>query len=206
MTILNKIFTLLLVLSIPSFATALPDFIYQKSEITPESNYKIYQNMQKLKRYIRQHNKDSALEIAINTLKLSSQIDEDRVIDQYDYLFTHYIILSIIESDEKEDQEYIRLSTKLFNYLDDVTSKGVWEESELGQFQMKIYREVGNATALKLLKHHKTEQMEDLDKALKIIEKSEKYIKSSDDFYIKNTKARILEMIEKEKVIYEIIN
>ncbi len=202
----NNFFTLLVIFSIETFAQPLPELIYQKSKITPESKYEIYQNAKKAKHYFHKGEQENALNSAIKTLTLSLETAGDRIIDQYDYLYSHYIILSIIKTDATKDKEYIKLSSKLFNYLDDVTSKGIWEESELGLFQMKLYREIGNTMAIKILKNKKEEQIDQLEKALEIIKKAEKYIRSPNDFYIKETKQKIIDAIDENKVTYEIIN
>ena len=187
-------------------AIPLPDFIYQKSKVTPESNYEIYKKMKEARSFLYKGKQENALNMALDALNISSQIKANRVIDQYDYLSAHYIILSVISNDQTKDQDYIKLSSKLFTYLDDTTSRGVWEESELGLFQMKLYREIGNTMALKLLNNAKKEEINRLQEALRIIEKAEKYIRSPDEFYIKETKQKILHAIEKNEVEYEIIN
>jgi len=202
----NKIFTLLVIFSIQIIATPLPELIYQESEVTPESKYEIYQKFKQTKNSFLKGEQENALNGAIETLTLSLQTSGNRVIDQYDYLYSHYIILSIISKDKTKDQEYIRLASKLFAYLDDVTSKGIWEESELGLFQMKLYRDVGYTMANKLLKNTKKEQIDTLKEALRIIEKAEKYIRTPDDFYIKNIKKEIIDTIEENRVVYEIID
>ncbi len=188
---MKYLLAILLVLVIPASALQLPKQIYHKSFITPESSYATYKQMHKAKQLFRKGKIKEATPIFIRILLEASKKKKEKNIDQYDYLYAHYGILYALEREKGKEREYIKLATKILSYLDITTKKGIWEEGELGQLQMQVYKKVGDHLAQLLYQSSKREDKKRLKQALRIINKSEKYIRSSEDYYIKDTKAKI---------------
>ncbi len=193
---MNKIFVLLSTLVLSASALTLPNTIYKDSHITPESSYPIFQEMREAKTFFQKGNIKESTPRFIKTLLRSGKSSGDKNIDQYDYLYAHYGILSAIQRDEKNEKNYIKLAKKVLRYLDKSTSRGIWEEGELGKFQLMMYQVVGNALAEKLYKASGRTDKKLMKQALYYINKSEKYIRSDKDFYIKDTKEKITNALE----------
>ena len=191
-----KIVTILssFILSLP--ALSLPHRIYKNPEITPESAYPIYKQMQEAKTLYKKGKLKEATPKFIRVLLKASQSKDQKNIDQYDYLYAHYAILADLKRDEKDKKTYVKFAKKILRYLDKSTAKGIWEEGELGQLQMKVYRDVGNDLAKILYKYSKRKDKKLIKQALKYANKAEKYIRIESDFYIKETKKQITNALE----------
>ena len=185
---MHKISILLLLLALSASALTLPKSIYKNSTITPESDYTIYKQMQKAKKLFQKGKFKEAAPLFIRILLKASKSKKEQNIDQYDYLYAHYALLQILEREQKKEKEYIKLSQKILHFLDVETKRGIWEEGELGQLQMQVYKRVGNKLALLLYQDSQRKNKKKMKEALKVINKSEKYIRSDSDFYIKETK------------------
>jgi len=188
---MSKIIAVLLSLQVWALALTLPNSLYKQSHITPSSSYQIFQQMREAKTLFQKGDIKGATPIFIRTLLTSSKSSADKNIDQYDYLYAHNGILTAIERDEKHQEAYIKLSKKILSYLDQATERGIWEEGELGKYQLKMYQVVGNALAKKLYKASKRKDKKLMKQALYYINKAEKYIRSDKEFYIKETKEKI---------------
>ncbi len=186
-----KILALLLTMQLLASALTLPRSIYKNSHVTPESAYPIYKQMQAAKTFYKKGNLKEATPLFVKMLLKSAKSKAQKNIDQYDYLYAHYAILEALKRDEKDEKTYIKFAKKILRYLDKSTEKGIWEEGELGQFQMKVYRDVGNTLAKILYKSSKRKDKKKMKEALKYANKAEKYIRSESDFYIKETKQQI---------------
>ncbi len=186
-----KIVTILSSFMLSLSALSLPHRIYKNPEITPESAYPIYKQMQEAKSLYKKGKLKEATPKFIRVLLKASQSKGQKNIDQYDYLYAHYAILADLKRDEKDEKTYIKFAKKILRYLDKSTAKGIWEEGELGQLQMKVYRDVGNDLAKILYKNSKRKNKKLMKEALKYVNKAEKYIRSESDFYIKETKQQI---------------
>lgn len=205
---MRKTLALLFTLALSASALTLPKAVYKNSHITPSTSYPIYKQMSEAKALFVKGKVKEATPIFIKALVKSSRSKADKNIDQYDYLYAHHGVLTALKIDEKDEQAYIKLSKKILSYLDKSTARGVWEEGELGQFQMKIYRNVGNSLALLLYKSSERKDEKKMKEALKYIKKAEKYIRNEKDFYIKDSKEQITNAIagnpplesEKEKL------
>jgi len=205
---MNKIFSLLVISVLSASAFTLPSNVYKNSHITPSSSYPIYQQMREAKTLFLKGNLKESTPLFIKTLQNSTRSKGAKNIDQYDYLYAHHGILTALKIDDKREDAYIKLAKKIISYLDKSTARGIWEEGELGQFQMKMYRTVGNQLALLLYKSSQRKDKKKMQQALKYINKSEKYIRSDKDFYLKDTKEKITNAIagnpplesEKEKL------
>jgi hypothetical protein len=191
-----KIFISLILLQLALSALTLPKRIYHDSVITPESDYPIYKQMREASRLFKKGNLEESTPLFIRVLLKAAKGGGNKNIDQYDYLYAHYAILAALQRDEKNDQTYIKLAKKILRYLDKATEKGIWEEGELGQFQMKVYKVVGNRVAELLYKSSKRKDKKRMKEALRYINKAQEYIRSESDFYIKETKAQILNALD----------
>ncbi len=192
---MSKVLALLVAMQLLASALTLPRGVYKNAYITPESAYPIYKQMREAKTLFLKGNVKEATPIFIKVLLKSKRLKTEKNIDQYDYLYAHHGILTALKMDEKNEKEYIKLSKKILSYLDKSTKRGIWEEGELGQFQMKMYRTVGNSLALLLYKSSERKDKKKMKEALKYIKKAEKYIRSDKDFYIKDTKEKITNAI-----------
>lgn len=205
---MSKTLALLFTLALSASALDLPKSVYKNSHITPSTSYPIYKQMSEAKALFVKGKVKEATPMFIKILVKSSRSRADKNIDQYDYLYAHHGILTALKFDEKNEETYIKLSKKILAYLDKSTKRGIWEEGELGQFQMKMYRDVGNSLALLLYKSSERKDEKKMKEALKYIKKAEKYIRSEKDFFIKDSKEQITNAIagnppleaEKEKI------
>ncbi len=193
---MSKIVALLFTtLALSASALTIPKDVYKNSHITPSTSYTIYKQMSEAKAFFVKGKVKEATPIFIKTLVKSSKSRGAKNIDQYDYLYAHHGLLTALKIDEKNEKAYIKLSKKILAYLDKSTKRGIWEEGELGQFQMKMYRSVGNSLALLLYKSSQRKDEQKMQEALNYIEKAENYIRNDKDFYIKDSKEQITNAI-----------
>jgi len=192
---MRKIFALLLTMLLSASALTLPRSIYKNSYITPESSYPIFKQMSEAKTLFKKGQIKESTPLFIRILLKSSKSKAEKNIDQYDYLYAHHGLLTALKIEGKKEKEYIKLSKKILSFLDEATKRGIWEEGELGQFQMQMYRSIGNSLAQLLYKSSKRKDKKKMHEALKYIKKAEKYIRSEKDFYIKDTKEKITNAI-----------
>jgi len=188
--LMHKLFILLVTLVLSASAFTLPSDVYNKSHITPSSAYSVYKEMREAKKLFLKGKLKESTPMFIHILQKSSKSRSAKNIEQYDYLYAHYGILTALKITQQKE-EYIKLATKIISYLDKSTARGIWEEGELGQFQMKMYRTVGNQLALLLYESSQRKDQKKMKLALKYINKSEKYIRSDEDFYLKDTEEKI---------------
>jgi hypothetical protein len=95
------------------------------------------------------------------------------------------------------------VANNVLNFLDTKTNTGDWVFTETGAFRMEVYREAGNGIAWELMESATNNA--DLNKALTIANKTEPYIRDEKDFYILDTKVRILLKLKKEAEAFEIV-
>jgi hypothetical protein len=188
---MKKIFVLFFALLLSTQALTLPKSVYKTPTITPESSYPVFELMRDAKKFYHKGDFNQSTQLFIRALLQAKKGSNEKNIDQYDYLYANHGILTSIEHKEKEDKTYIKLAKNLLRYLDKATKRGIWEEGELGQLQLMIYRHHGNTLAKKLYAQSKRKDKKLMQAALYYIKKAEKYIRSEQDFYIKDTKAKI---------------
>ncbi len=193
---MKKIFVLFFALLLSAHALTLPRALYQTPTITPESSYPIFELMRDAKKAYHKGDFNQSTQLFIRTLLKAKKGSKNKNIDQYDYLYANHGILTAIEHKDKEEKTYIKLAKNLLRYLDKATKRGIWEEGELGQLQLMIYRHHGNALAKKLYAQSKRKDKKLMKAALYYIKKAEKYIRNEQDFYIKETKAQITNALE----------
>jgi len=193
---MKKIFVLFFALVLSLHALTLPQSIYKNPTVTPESNYPIFKLMRDAKKYFHKGDMNQSRQLFIRVLLKAKKNSKDKNIDQYDYLYAHHGILTSIAHKEKEEKTYIKLSKKILRYLDKATVRGIWEEGELGQLQLMMYKRHGNTLAEKLYTQSKRKDKKLMQQALYYIKKAEKCIRDEKDFYIKETKAKITNALD----------
>ncbi len=193
-----KYLWLLMTLSaVTASALTLPKNIYKNPTITPESSYETFKSMRDAKKLYKKGSIKDASPLFIRILlKANKNKKSDKNIDQYDYLYAHLAILAALEHEEKDAQTYKKLAKKILSFLDNATKRGIWEEGELGQLQLLMYRHIGNTLADKLYQESKRKDKKMMKSALFYAKKAEKYIRDESDFYIKDTVAKISNALE----------
>jgi tetratricopeptide (TPR) repeat protein len=202
---------LLILLSLSLFCSSLmavqmlPAVVFKPVEIAEQSDRVIEQLV---KEGANQINTDPvrARELFIEALqKVNHGID----IDEYHYLWTQYGLLkssflpntSVYGPGTQED--YVKVAKQVLNFLDESTRTAIWYFTDIGQFQMEVYRVAGNGLSWILLTEGKTEQ--EWKEALAFITKAESYIRDSEDYYILDTKVRILLKLDRIDEGFEIV-
>ena len=180
------------------FALQLPNTVYKNAKITPESGYDTFKIMSEAKSLFNDGKVKDASGFFIKALTKSSQSKADKNIDQYDYLYAHYGLLKLLETNKNDEEEYKKLAKKIISFLDKSTDNGkdIWEDGELGKFQLNMYKTVTDHYAKLLYKESKREDSKLLKEALLYAKKAEKYIRSDEDFYIKETREWIQNAID----------
>jgi tetratricopeptide (TPR) repeat protein len=137
------------------------------------------------------------------------KIDRGVDVSEYDYLWIQYGLLkSCFEPDSAEFthgtvDDYVKIASLVLDFLDETTSTGIWQFTDLGEFQMEVYRVAGNGLAwqqLQLGTHPKQWQ-----EALSTIEKAVAYVRGAEDYYILDTKVRILLKLGRDDEAYQIV-
>ena len=172
------------------FALQLPSTLYKNAKITPESGYETFKVMSEAKSLFTDGKVKDASELFIKVLTKASKSKTNKNIDQYDYLYAHYGLLKLLETNKNDEDEYKKLAKKIISFLDKSTDNGkdIWEEGELGKFQLNMYQTVTNHYAKLLYKESKREDKKLLNEALLYAKKAEKYIRDDKDLYIKETR------------------
>ncbi len=180
-------------------ALEIPSSIYNnKVEITPESSYEIYKIISEGKMLFEKGKYSDASRYFIKALQQAKHPKGEKNIDQYDYLYANYALLRLLASNKDDSYKYKKLAKSVISYLDKITNNGkdIYEEGELGQFQLKMYRSVADYYAKLLYKESGRKDEKLLKEALKYAKKAQKYIRDDKDFYIKETVAMIQNAID----------
>ncbi len=175
-------------------ASEIPTSLYKHyPHITPESNYKVYQAIEKAKELYQRGKIEEAKDKFIDILKRTNRSKTAKNIDQYDFLYANYALLTILEQDEHGEADYKKLAQHILHYLDKTTHNGkdIWEEGELGQLQLKMYQTIANHTAKILYKESNRTNKRVLKQALSYAKKANQFIRTDEDSYLKETKAMI---------------
>ncbi len=172
-------------------ASEIPSALYQHyPHITPESNYKIYQAIEKAKESYQKGQLQETKERFIQILKQANRSKAVKNIDQYDFLYANYVLLTMLGQNEKSESDYKKLAKYVLHYLDKETRNGkdIWEEGDLGQLQLKMYQTIANHTAKILYKESNRTNKKLLREALSYARKATQFIRSEEDNYLKETK------------------
>ncbi|MEW8625186.1 MAG: tetratricopeptide repeat protein [Candidatus Thiodiazotropha sp.] len=201
--------SLLIVLSAYSGVIAavesLPQVVFKSVDISDESSS-----------VIRQLVRSGAKSVPTDPVKARDlfiealyKVDRGLDIGEYEYLWIQYGLLkSSFEPGTAQfnvgtKADYINIAAQVLNFLDESTSTGIWQYTELGQFQMEVYRTAGNGLAWQQLQNGSNQ--EQWKEALTTVEKAVSYIRDPEDYYILDTKVRILLKLNREQEAYRIV-
>jgi hypothetical protein len=135
-------------------------------------------------------------------------------ISEYDYLWTQYGLLKSSHDTNTSNfahgtlEEYLDTAQRVLAYLDEhgqsagVFMPGIAEENE---FKGEVYREAANALAWLIHEDDKSTPAE-LETALIWAKKAEKHIRGEEDYYILDTKVRILLRLGNREDAYQIVD
>jgi len=180
------------------FAIDLPNIAYTKSmKITPESDYNVYKVIREGEKLLSKGQSKKASKLFIKALSTARRIKTQNSIDQYDFLLSKYALLNLLENSD-DTEHYKKMARSILYFLDKTTNYGkdIWEESDLGKFQLELYRNILNKYAKILYKESKRKDKKLLKQSMQYIKKAERFIRSDDDFYIKETKRKISNALE----------
>lgn len=184
---------------------ALPRFAYEQFPISGESDEEVHVLVKEAAQLVYPEPREARV-LILNALK---KVSDGASIDLYDYLWTQYGLLkSSFETDTSEfgpggKTDYLNVARNALDFLDNETNVGAWPFTELGGFQMEVYREAGNGLAWYL--HEGDDDVAMLNEALSVINKTEEYIRGEEDYYILDTKVRILLKLDREQEAFEIV-
>ncbi len=200
-----SIFFLTLFFSTTVIAASLPKFAYKQFPITEESNDDVHKLVAEAASLVY----PKPLVARDLLVKALQKVSNGAKINEYDYLWTQYGLLkSSFDTGGSNfgpgnQEDYLNVGLNVLNFLNTKTNTGDWVFTETGAFRMEVYREAGNGVAWELME--RATNNADLNKALTIANKTEPYIRDEKDYYILDTKVRILLKLKKEAEAFEIV-
>ena len=200
----NRICTLLLLKTLLiglsfSIFSAQAESIFQTKDLTVVET--VDESADEIKQLVRkigaaQGKPQNAREIGDQIFGLMSAGKE---ISHYDYLWTLYILI-VATGPELEGgmsvNDYLNVTDIAMNYLDQ-SGVGDWVFTDVGQFQMEVYRQAANGAAW-TLREAKPK------KALPYIEAGLAYMRD-EDLWMQDTKVRVLLNLNKKDEAYAIV-
>ena len=202
---LLSIILLSLLFSATAIAGSLPEFTYKQFPIAEESNDDVHELVSKAAPLVYPE-PAAARNLLVQALQ---KVNKGAEINEYDYLWTQYGLLKSSFKTGGADfgpgsrKNYLNVAHNVLNFLDTKTNTGDWAFTETGGFRMEVYREAGNGLAWQLME--KATNDTDLNKALRIVNKTEPHIRGEEDYYIFDTKVRILLKLKKEAEAFAIV-
>ncbi len=195
----------LLATSLAVQANKLPDNVFKKYVISDKSTPALHQ----LVKEAAQSTHSSPRKARKLITKVFDRLVKGDTINKYDYLWTQYGLLkSSYETNTGtfgpgNKSDYIKIAHNVLAYLD--TQKiGNFQYTELGGFQMEVYRAAGNGLAWQLMSDPKAEAAT-LTKALNLVIKTEPYMRGKQDYFIMDTKVRILLKLNRKREAFKIV-
>ncbi len=195
---MKRVFSFIAASVIVLNAFELPKSLYKSStKITIESNYEIFKLIQDTKKAIELNQSDQAKELLVKALKKAAYSKSEKNISQYDYLFANYTLLALLDK-EKEAEAYKKLAKKVIRFLDTTTNGGkdIWEEGDLGKFQLRVYKDLSLNLAKLYYKESNGDDTKVLKQALKYVNIAIKFA-GEDDAQAKELKNSIMEALKK---------
>lgn len=138
--------------------------------------------------------------------------DSGEVVDEYNYLYAHYgrlyslaYILANCSSSLNDEEilenrhEQIKWGTKLIELVPSI----IWHFSDIGQFHRECLRIAANSVAWQMYELYS--DRENLQKALEIIDRGVKHIDNTSQYFVYDTKVRILLKLGMEQQAWEIV-
>lgn len=198
----------LLFFSAQSFASALPELVFQKVQISEKSSPKVHRLVKTAAQQVHMQPRKARINF-VAALKL---VKQGAKIDEYNYIWIQYGLLkSSFETNTSKfgpgtKRDYIKTAKNLLAFLDKVTNArtGVWAYTELSAFTMEAYRTAGNGLAWYTYEDPKSSQG-DLDAALDRALSITTYIRDPRDYYIYDTQVRLLLRLNRKNDAYKIV-
>lgn len=135
-------------------------------------------------------------------------------ISEYDYLWTQYGLLKSSHATNTNNfahattEAYQATARRVLAYLDANPTTAEWafvpENSELNDFKGEVYREAANGLAWMIFEDKDSTQ-EALEQGRSLAEAAEGYIRGSEDYYILDTKVRLLLRLGRAEAAYRIV-
>ncbi len=191
--------------SIAVHANKLPENVFKKYPISAKSTPALH----KLVREAAQSTHKSPRKARLLITKVFEKLSQGNSIDKYDYLWTQYSLLkSSYETNSGKfgpgtKRDFIKIAKNVLAYLK-TQNVGDWQYTEMGGFQMEVYRFAGNGLAWNLMDENNVSETI-LQNALTLVIETESFIRGKQDFYIKDTKVRILLKLKRNKEAYKIV-
>jgi len=186
-------------------ATKLPDFVYKSFPVSERSDRSIHDLVRDAAQLV-QASPERARPLIIIALE---KVNRGAKIDLYDYLWTQYGLLKTsfkrgsVHFDLGNKKDYLKVAKNVIGFLDNETDVGQWVFTDLGAFQMAVYREAGNGLAWYTFED--TDDRKILHEALALINRAEQYVIDIEDYFVLDTKVRILLKLKKEKEAFVIV-
>ncbi len=186
-------------------ASELPEFAFKQYPITEESRDDVHYIIEKAAQLVYPEPTEARALI----VKALERVNKGAEISEYDYLWTQYGLLkSSFETGTSDygpgtQEDYLKIAANVLDFLDNKTSVGEWVFTEEGAFRMEVYRVAGNGLAWETMEL--TDDKAELEKALEIINKTEVYMGSEENYYILDTKVRVLMKLKKQQEAFEIV-
>jgi len=190
-----------LALSIVTFANTLPKLAYKQYKISKDSNPTVHRLVKEGGELVYPKPR-KARKLLVEALR---KVSKGAKIDKYDYLWTQYGLLkSAMESGTSKygpgtRADYMKVAKNVMKFLDH-ENVGEWQFTELGAFQMEVCREAGNGLGWELMEEGKK-----LKTALQYTKKAEDCMRGEEDYFIYDTKVRILLKMKKKNKAYTIV-
>ena len=186
-------------------AESLPGFVFKIFSVAEESDREVHALIKRSAKLVYPEPRQ-ARKGMVEALR---KVDSGASIDLYDYLWTYYGLLnSSFESGTAEygpgtQEDYIKVARHALKILDKHTSTGIWHYTELGAFQKEVYRTAGNGLAWEI--YETSDDSNELEEALQIINHVLDYARGEEDYYMYDTKVRLLIKLGKEKEAFEVV-
>jgi hypothetical protein len=134
------------------------------------------------------------------------EVSRGAAISEYDYLWTQYGLMKATMEAGTADfgpgtrEEYGKVARHLLDFLDNQGGTGEWVYTEIGAFRMEAYRAAANGLAWQMM-----EDGRDLSRALEIIDRGLEDVRGMQDYYMYDTKVRILLKMDRKVEAWRIV-
>jgi len=198
-------FIIMLTGTLAAHAESLPSSVFQKYSISDKSSTELHALVKQAAMSVRGSPR-KARKLFISAI---TRLRKGDTINKYDYLWTQYGLLkstfepSTATYGPGTKADYIKVARNVLAYLD-TQHVGDWTYTEIGAFQMEVYREAGNGLSWLMLKDPKSNKSQ-LEKALKLVTKTESHIRGKQDFFIYDTKVRLMMKLKRQTEAFKIV-
>ena len=185
-----------------SAARAYPPHVYGKYELAENSDEAVHALV-----------REGAQQVAVEPrrarellTKALDKVSRGAAIDEYDYLWTQYGLMKATMEAGTADfgpgtrDEYMKVARHVLQFLDEQGNTGDWVYTDIGAFRMEVYRSAANGLAWYMM-----EDGRNLSRALEIIDRGLEYVRGMQDYYMYDTKVRILLKMGKKREAWNIV-